>query len=543
LEATAASMIRHTSDEQTEFNSHDSGLIPSKAAWALFALLACIQVLHVVSLERWPITFVDEAWMAARAWGWLETGQNYGPLDAGVFEQLDGYWTFFPVSPTLIHAIATRLLGFSIISLRYTSYISGIALILSTCSISYLLSKSIIASALVGILISTSYAFGYSTHLARSDIHVATLGFTAIALCLASHPTKRWPFNLLAGLALGLAFEMHMNAIIYFPVVLALHFLQDGRGAVRSKRFWAFIVGTTAGAVVYLWLHVLRYPSTYAAMGAGLSRTHRPPILGADLAALGAELKDLGIYLFLATSGRLPIVLLAMIGLARKPHRWVRVALLLCGIGTIAFALLVRNKMDYYAILISPYTDIVLGLWVFDLFFSDSARTFWRKRCRSITLSWIAVTILLTPAIVTLTPPNAGVEHVAERIRYHLHPDDSIMASQVYWLSLKDYEYLSWQQILNYKQLNPGATLSEALNYLQPDVFVIDDHLALFIIDDIPAPPSGFARYSWERRLPEDELRAFLTCRGTLLDSFETAAYGNIMIYGINWHSEATLCQ
>ena len=43
--------------------------------------------------------------MISRAWGWLQTGLNFGPLEAGVFDKIfDGYWTFHPLIPTWFHA-------------------------------------------------------------------------------------------------------------------------------------------------------------------------------------------------------------------------------------------------------------------------------------------------------------------------------------------------------------------------------------------------------------------------------------------------------
>src|SRR5919199_920282 len=82
--------------------------------WLPFtSLAAAASVLHLLTLARTPEVFVDEGWYASRAWGLLQTGRNFGPLDAGVWEHFDGYWTFAPWLGTWIQAQAVRLLGLS----------------------------------------------------------------------------------------------------------------------------------------------------------------------------------------------------------------------------------------------------------------------------------------------------------------------------------------------------------------------------------------------------------------------------------------------
>src|SRR5438874_400733 len=71
----------------------------------LAALLIVVTGVHLATLLRYPPPFVDEGWNASRAWGLLHTGRAFGTLDAGVFQQYPGYWTFFPWLGTAIHAL------------------------------------------------------------------------------------------------------------------------------------------------------------------------------------------------------------------------------------------------------------------------------------------------------------------------------------------------------------------------------------------------------------------------------------------------------
>ena len=97
---------------------------------ALIAMLAAVLVVHAWSLLRFPAPFVDEAWFAARAWGFLETGRAFGQLDRGVFDLFDGCWTFFPWLPVVLQSVPLRLVGTPILlPLRIESLLFGLALL------------------------------------------------------------------------------------------------------------------------------------------------------------------------------------------------------------------------------------------------------------------------------------------------------------------------------------------------------------------------------------------------------------------------------
>jgi len=167
--------------------------------------------------------------MASRAWAWLHTGLNFGPLDAGVWDKFEGYWTVLPLLPTLVNATFIRLFGLKVGSLRLASLLAGFGLLAIVYYIFYELYRSRRGGLIAVFLVSTSLSFLYSSHFIRQDIYVATLGFGAIALYLAGRRRQQSVLSLLAGLLIGAAFEFHPNGAIYAPVIGALYLLDDGR--------------------------------------------------------------------------------------------------------------------------------------------------------------------------------------------------------------------------------------------------------------------------------------------------------------------------
>ena len=238
---------------------------------------------HMLTLLRYPPPFVDEAWAANRAWALLVKGIAFGDLDAGVFEKYPGYWTYFPMLPTSIQAAALWLAGHPALwPLRLVSLAFG-AILLGAC---YLIGRST-GSRSVGFVSCTltalSPAFLYSAHLARWDIMVAALGYSALAI-QAWNARRSTAWAAFAGLLVGLAFEVHPHASLFVPVSAALYVAQSGWATLLRRDVWAWAAGIAAGASVYVALHLMRYPQGFLAlMGLAHGPTHTPPLATADL--------------------------------------------------------------------------------------------------------------------------------------------------------------------------------------------------------------------------------------------------------------------
>lgn len=523
------------------------------AGWTLglVTLIVTILIFHLWTLRHYPPAFVDEAWMASRAWAWLNTGLNVGPLDGIVFSKLDGYWTVPPLLATLLHATTIRLFGLSVTSLRLVSLLFGMGLLVAVYFISRECRLSRRGSLISVLLVATSYPFLSSAHLVRPDIFVAALCYTAIALYLVGR-SRQHPliFSLSAGMLIAVAFEIHPNAAVFGPVIVALYFVDDGWRFVQRRCFWAFVGGTCIGLAGYVWLHVLPNPQTYfAVMMSAYQSTHTPPVASGHLTAILDSLLGLERYLRLGTFTRIfgTLVAALLLWYESATRRTRPLAMLIVSIVT--FSLLVKRRPPYYLILIIPFADIVLSAWIDQglrtsrksafwwlkgeesRIFSEIAASLSRFLGKALVYAFIIASLILGLSSVLGTPPPGDLGLVANHIKQVTPEGGLVMAPHIYWFRLHQYPYRTWQQIRAYRRWNPGSTLDDAMRAMRPDIFVIDGQSRKFIVDDEPDVPQWIR----ERSLPKQEVDTFLARRGKLEDRFETATHGTIEIFSIHW--------
>ncbi len=339
-----------------------------KFKWVLLSCIGFLLAFHLWSLLRYPPPFVDEVWNVSRAWSFLHTGRNFGQLDSGVFDRINGYWTFFPLFPTLLFSASLKLLEQPALwPLRLVTLAAGAGLLGAVYAIAYRLQGRILA--LVSLVIcGLSLPFIGMAHLARADIIVAALGFTAIALYLYNDRCRFW-VGWLSGFLLGLAFEFHANAAIYAPVLGILYLWDSRLNFWRRRDFWGFMLGGLLGGALYAMIHILPYPQEYQTfMKLAFSASHLPPLLTGSLKVIGDSVLDTLVLIvsFYATT-LLLVIWSAIISKRQRLQagsRWLVVTAALC----LIFVMLVRVKSYYYVILISPALDIsiaflVLSLW------------------------------------------------------------------------------------------------------------------------------------------------------------------------------------
>jgi 4-amino-4-deoxy-L-arabinose transferase-like glycosyltransferase len=483
---------------------------------------------------------VDEAWNASRAWAFLDTGRAFGTLDAGVFERYEGYWTLFPWLGTAIHAFFAGLFGPSLFSVRLASMLFGLLLVAAVYTIACrLVSKRTGLAA--AILVSLSYSFFYSSHLARHDIVVAALGYGALALYLLEGDGRMLPIrSALAGLAIGLTLDVHFNGLVFSPAVLGLFVVDYGWKAVLNRRFWAFVAGAGAGVVVYAFMHLIPYPQTYFEL-ASLANGSRltPPIMSGDPLLLLRSLLDT-IIVFSAPLGLLAVV--ACVTLAKEQSLESKKLLVIVSLLVVTFASLVRNKMGWYAIIIVPALCLPVAAYLEKLarerlqgirVHSLLATRYSLPAAVRLGLVVGALVAFLLPSVAALGEDSSQAYRLAsERVKESVTPGSSIIGSQTYWFAVPDHRYLSWDQLVYYQRTVPGSTLEDAFGALRPDYFIADGWLDLFITDD----PSRLAGVSDNLLLPKSELNAFLKERAELVASVNTTEFGNVRIYRIAWN-------
>ena len=159
--------------------------------------------------------------------------------------------------------------------MRLASLFFGLVLLTAVYSIARRLyghRAALIAMALLAI----SGPFVLSSHLGRHDIMVAAFGFGAVALYFTDGKSSLTLKSVLSGLAVGLALDIHLNALIFGPILLTLFLLDYGKKIFRTGRFWGFALGGSLGVLFFVVMHILPYPQTYFAL-ASLGNGHPTP--------------------------------------------------------------------------------------------------------------------------------------------------------------------------------------------------------------------------------------------------------------------------
>jgi hypothetical protein len=495
-----------------------------------------ILALNAWSLMRYPPPFEDEAWNASRAWAFLETGRQYGALDAGVFDHLEGYWTRNPWLSTFIHSLGFRAIAQpELFPLRITSFLFGLALLGAGYAIACHL-YDWRCGLLSILLVSVSWPFLYSSHLARTDIMAAAFGFTAVALYFNSKRHRFWP-GLLAGLCIGAAFEIHPHGAIFAPAIGALYFYDLRWSMLRRRHFWGFVTGGVVGLLLYAAVHILPYPETYLAYNRlTVGQTHMPPVLTLDPAVLLQALTDMALQLGTLYNVAVPILIIAAVALARGRSAADK-RLLVFVVALISSAiLLIRNKLFYYAILYAPALEMMLAAFL--LHFVQQP---WRGRLRDYASHIVVWGCMLGLVVLNLNPlwtwRNGYQLYQSAQVRIagNIQPEDSIISTQTYWFGLYDHTYYSWEELVYYQRYAPGSTLEDALRELQPTILIIDDHWRSYITDE----PGNTIR-TQQLRLSASEMQAILHRYAELLDEFEVDHYGLIQIYRLDWQEEKT---
>ena len=162
----------------------------------------------------------------------LNTGHAFGSLDAGVMDKYPGYLHYFPLLGTAIHSVFLALLGPTLFAMRMTSLLFSVALLI----IVYIIANKLYgnrAGLLSVLFTSLSVPFIYSSHMGRHDIIITAPGFDAVALYLTDNASSLSVKSVLSGLAVSLTLDIHMNGLIYIPLIGALYLLEYRLSVLR----------------------------------------------------------------------------------------------------------------------------------------------------------------------------------------------------------------------------------------------------------------------------------------------------------------------
>lgn len=498
-------------------------------------LLAGGIAFHLLTLLRFPSPFVDEGWLAARAWGFLQTGKPFGILDAGILDQFDRYWYFFPAMITWIQAFGFRLFGQpSLLAIRAVSLLFGILLLIPVYSIALQTTGKTAARVAVLSLLLMGPFFS-SSHLGRTDMLTALLGYSALALYLRFRRSRPWTV-FLSGLLCGLAFESHAFGLIFALALLTLIFLDGGIRFLRHKEVWLAGGGLAAGLLVYLALHVFPAPSTYFALNRIIfTATHTPPLLTLDPAVLYQSVKDTLIAFLVYDPLLIPLTVVAGVQLFRKTVAEAKIlpAILVCLV--LGSILLMRNKLWYYIIFFSPVGIMFAAGWLVKFAQRSSGRQVdrvLRPVLASIVLAGSILYTLWTSQFLSALSANPVEEFEATQrlLSEHIGEDDVLIGPQTYWFGFTGNTYYSWQNITYYRQWKSDDSLENALEFMRPDILILDEYLRGFVSDTRSS--STYLEYL---RVSKTSLLQILSERGEKLLDIDDPYAGHLEIYRIHW--------
>lgn len=505
-----------------------SGLVGSKARTAATVIVLALIIFHFVSLLNVPPPNNDEGWNANRAMAFVETGRAFGSLDAGAFVKYDGYWTYFPWLGTAIHAVFVALLGPTLWAMRLSSLLFGAALLLVVFQIGRVLGdwRSGFLSALILCL---SLPFIYSAHLARHDVIVAFFGFAGIALYLTERSEKFGVRAVLSGLVVGLSVDVHLNSLIFIPVLMSLLLFDYRLRILKAPRFWAVILGLLGGAVFFAIMHLIPYPGTWFAvfhLGNGDSRN--PPVFSTDPSLWFDSFRTLFelLRLMLIGSGVPLVVALAFSLFKKSPALQIRLVIIFLVL-FLSFGALIQNRELHYAILISPAADLIVGTFLVYYLSQNRHRTpllFGVGAMVSVLVLASAVFDLAVMARSTDEYPS-----ITAHIKSVIPPTSSVIGAQTYWFAIPNQSYYSFGDLVYYRRSQPGSTLQDAFRSLHPDFIIMDANTRHWLTDDPRlAASTGTSTY-----MLKSDWDAYIQQNASLIDSFETADFGEIQIFRV----------
>jgi hypothetical protein len=279
-------------------------------------------------------------------------------------------------------------------------------------------------------------------------------------------------------------------------------------------------------------MHVLLYPPLFLALNKlYLGPTPVPPILSGSPCVLLQAFVDTASAIGGFAPLLIPLLLLMLLWMIRTATPATRHWLTMTGALLLAFTLLLRNKFNYYNIYISPLLDIGLGMFIAMLWTQPLPH--FTPRLQRLALGCVAGLCLFSMGLqlrIVGLDYYPRYQQLQARINTVVQPDDVVLGAQTYWLGLNTHTYYSWEQLVYFRRNQPGATIAQAMAAFKPDLFIIDGHIANYIIDD--AAKTDFIQ---GLSLPRAEMQAFLAQRGVLIAEIDGDVYGPVQIFRLNW--------
>jgi 4-amino-4-deoxy-L-arabinose transferase-like glycosyltransferase len=500
---------------------------------AIGILIAVIMASHLYFLTSSPTVFIDEPWYANAAWNWLKTGNNFDTMHTGTYDQYGLEWIRWPIIGNFPWRVSFALFGLGLFQARLVSWFFGVLLILVIFIIGYK-AYGKVTGILAALLLSLSPPFYQASHYARPDIMLAAVGLLSYLIAITAFKKDRWYLHFLAGLSIGLALDIHQNAILYMLGIAALYMYTYKLKFLRQSGTWLCALGGLIGVGFFAAFHLLPNPNTYfTLLSLSLGNTHQLPIQSLNPLVLLKSLRDeIGRYHFYENSLDFALIGASFVYFSARRSKSDRSLLVfVCTILT-GFVLIIGSKHDIYAILLYPLFILMVADTLLSLI----------KKSGSINFShFFAATLLglfFFNGFIHFTRPAMENRHynyysITTKIQSVIPSGARVMGLPNWWLGLAEYDYRSSLNLTFYHILN-GYSLNEGLEAIHPDFVIVDNGLRGLLVDNSGYnTKSGFDMY----KLPRNEFDDFLKLRAKMVLEFTDPWQGYFEIYEIDWNS------
>ena len=337
----------------------------ARSDWLLVGAIVVYLLANLPFLVAWPAVNGDEG-REANAF-WVASG-----VDPSA-QTLDPVFRHDPLYKGGLQGLTTgisfRLFGLGLYQGRLVSLIWGGLLLVMT----FLAGRRLYGPAagyIAVLFLAVSQPWLVSSHIIRPDIVVATLVMAGLYCALRGLQDGGRPWHLVAGLCLGLSFDVHPNTLAFMPMVGLCYVARYGWRAVLSRDAWMYVAGIAIGGLYYIAIRVAPDPVHFLeAFQYWIGVDKRPPAL--------------------ATRGGSPIEAEWGRWSQYLGHRWMEAALLAIGIVTAAiravrqrrvdpvlvglvaallvFVVLVSSKTEFYMILFFPGLVLMVAAAISDV--------------------------------------------------------------------------------------------------------------------------------------------------------------------------------
>lgn len=333
--------------------------VAAQGDWLLVGAIVIYLLMNIPVLDSWPPVKGDEGREANAIWvssGVDPSARRLDPIAA--HDPLYGGGL-----QGLTTGISFRLLGVGVFSGRLVSLVWGGALLWLTFLAGRRLHGPTAAHVAV-LFLAVSEPWLISSHIIRPDIVVATLVMAGLYCTQRGLQDDARPWHLLAGLCLGLSFDVHPNSLAFMPMVGLCYLGRSGWRGFLRRDAWLYVAGIVIGAVCYTAVRIAPDPQHFVeAFHYWIGVDKRPPALSARTGStIMAELVRWTEYF----GNRRVEATLLLFGLVVGVIRMVRQRRfdpLVGGLvaALVVFALLVSSKTELYMILFFPVLVLLLG--------------------------------------------------------------------------------------------------------------------------------------------------------------------------------------